>query len=983
MSLFKRFRKRDGKVRIPVHLPSQVSPCEEGILVPSSSSELVEDCVSALCQDLLARRESDGCLIPWRNVYRFHSEEEYEGIPELLGIPELDPDWRPVLRAVDGFTDPTFRICIDGWMHREFSGVKANSVVGLMVQSDLGSHLVSEPCADLLDGVRNINAATTSDDRRLMWGRIRNLALEVGASLDGFLKNTIFLTPEHLRFKVHESATGELLLEPVFPNVPDGWIRQFDTRIDPPGRIDFSDDAGAQVSLLLSDEVRDVLSSIKKQFPSRRLVGEKGRRFLRNPFSMLPSSAKAVLDDAEVERATGQWLPYGLGWNEIKVQERIQSVKVHLLATSLEQTIEPIRILNRSDFRVLSDRYQHARICGNQEFPFFDRWIELGQDPELTENGMRELLSRWDAQVDSMIEIREADKTKNDRFLQTDDTWISDEDADGECEISMGGERKEGSVRLGFSQDSSDAIGASAIWKKLGEWSLPASLRQGIRLRSHQLDGVRWLWDRYPVGGAGSSGVLFADDMGLGKTIQGLSFLASLFERIPDLEPALIVAPVSLLDNWLKEIETFFESGALRVLRLHDDELRRRSIETEIQDPVLFERGIQRCLVANWREGFHVVLTSYEVLRDFEMSLADSKWSVLVLDEAQRIKNPSSFVSRSARALPSRFRIACTGTPVENSLRDLWSLFQFAKPGLLGDLDEFTQSYRRPIEIKTEEERGKLESLRTLIDPWILRRTKADVAPELPPKIVHSGAKIGSDEVLRLSSVQLDLYGKVRGSYAAAKEKMKGASQNQLFKALGELRMVCALSIIKPSGEVLPYEHNPKATWLIEELRRIESAGEKAIVFSEFLDVQLNIRSWIKQEFGIHADLLNGSTPVQGPDGRQARIERFSRMPGFGILILGTKALGAGVNIQAANHVVHYTRSWNPAIEDQATDRAYRIGQTRPVHVYTPTVTHPSGAWKTFEEVLNSLLERKRALATDILNGTCDDNDAIELSNAV
>ncbi|MGI9214085.1 MAG: DEAD/DEAH box helicase [Methylococcaceae bacterium] len=498
---------------------------------------------------------------------------------------------------------------------------------------------------------------------------------------------------------------------------------------------------------------------------------------------------------------------------------------------------------------------------------------------------------------------------------------------------------------------------------------LPASLRPSIRLKQHQLQGVAWLQNLWNYAPDYCRGALLADDMGLGKTLQILTFMARCFEDNPDIEPMLVVAPVSLLENWQEEIEKFFQTDSLPILMLYGANLREKKLQKSEIDPQLVSEGLVKFLSPNWAGNAKIVLTTYETLRDLEFSLAAQPWSIMVCDEAQKIKNPNALVTRSAKKQNVRFKIACTGTPVENSLADLWCLFDFIQPGLLGALNHFGSRYRRPIEAKTEEEQSRLNELRALIEPQTLRRTKAQVAKDLPSKIEDNSCRS-----LPISPFQRQLYIKAIQSYQ--ENKTRGLVGNHLA-LIQYLRQLCTSPCL-PGHQVDVYESvadyevkSPKLKWLLETLKTIQQRGEKVIVFVEFLDLQRQLQAYIAQRFGVLPDIINGTTSAAASavNSRQKRIRVFQERPGFGVIILSPLAVGFGVNIQAANHVIHYSRTWNPAKEDQATDRAYRIGQTKDVIVYYPVIT---AEFVTFDMKLDNLLSWKRNLSDDMLNGCGD-----------
>ncbi len=496
---------------------------------------------------------------------------------------------------------------------------------------------------------------------------------------------------------------------------------------------------------------------------------------------------------------------------------------------------------------------------------------------------------------------------------------------------------------------------------------LPKALKACVELKSHQYYGIAWLQNLYLNAPHMCRGALLADDMGLGKTLQLLTFLHWVFESNGSEKPALIVAPVSLLENWQQEISRFFDVNALKICVAYGKALQEMRITPNGLNDEL--RG-HKFLRKNWVGDSHLVLTTYETLRDYEFSFAAQQWSVMICDEAQKIKNPNAMLTRSAQKQNVTFKIACTGTPVENSLTDLWCLFDFIQPGLLGALNEFGRKYQKPIETKTDDDRVKLDELRQLVEPQILRRTKADVAKDLKEKIFVPDCK-----KLPMSDYQLGLY---RTSLSLFNNQREESPFKNHLTLLQHLRAICSdpaeyrctTSIDLPVKEII--SRSPKMAWLMEQLKEIQLKNEKVIVFCEFRSLQLIIKKCIEHFIDFKADIINGDTEtsVDNANSRQKRIARYSAIDGFAVIILSPVAVGYGVNIQAANHVIHFTRTWNPAKEDQATDRAYRIGQTKDVFVYTPIVV--GNGFISFEQKLDELLEYKRQLAGDILNGASD-----------
>lgn len=487
---------------------------------------------------------------------------------------------------------------------------------------------------------------------------------------------------------------------------------------------------------------------------------------------------------------------------------------------------------------------------------------------------------------------------------------------------------------------------------------LPSSFRsQEFSLKKHQEYGIAWLQNLYQYAPIQVSGCLLADDMGLGKTLQLLCFIGEYLETAESKKPALVVAPVSLLENWESEINRFFSAKFGKVLSLYGDNLKQRKIPKHlISSQLRNDYGITNLLEEDWLDDADIVLTTYETMRDLEFSLGRVDWSVMICDEAQKIKVPTAMVTKAAKAQKADFKIACTGTPVENSLVDLWCLFDFIQENLLGSLSEFNKEYRRPIEKKDDEDSAIIDELRQLIEPQVLRRMKHDVA-ELPAK--H---EVNDCKNIEISTLQRTLYKQVSKDTQSLSEQGK---KGIMLRALHDMRMICAHPLNFQKQATI--KDSPKAEWLIDTLETIKQRDEKVIIFTEFRDIQVFLKRLLLERYGLSVTTVNGDSNTNNKRGltRQGIIDQFQEVNGFNVIILSTVAVGFGVNIQKANHVIHYTRSWNPAKEDQATDRAYRIGQDKEVYVYYPSIAATD--FETFEIKLDKLLSSKRSLADDML----------------
>jgi HJR/Mrr/RecB family endonuclease len=492
------------------------------------------------------------------------------------------------------------------------------------------------------------------------------------------------------------------------------------------------------------------------------------------------------------------------------------------------------------------------------------------------------------------------------------------------------------------------------------------NLASGIHLKEHQMEGVSWLQSLLKEN---FSGGLLADDMGLGKTLQLLYFIEWHSQHYKNNKPYLIVAPVSLLENWENEYNKFFNPQNLPLCRLYGSV----SLTKENNPPKNYEdaKGLQ---------FKQIILTNYETVRAYQISLGLVDFAVVSLDEAQKIKTPGTLITNASKALKADFKIAMTGTPVENTLVDIWCLMDFAVPGLLGNAKDFAKEYQKPLSDENTDVRELTERLRNNIGVFIKRRLKSDVAKDLPVK--HDNTRSRIKRVM--PSVQLERY---RQEIQMANDtELEGVEKrNQKLKSLWAVRDIsdhpylAEKQILQFSTEEL-ISTSSKLQTTIGILADIQSKQEKAILFADRRETQKMLQKVLYDMFGVLASIINGDTPTSSKAegktkfSRQQTIDRFQSEPGFNVIIMSPIAAGVGLNVTEANHVIHYSRHWNPAKEEQATDRAYRIGQQKDVFVYYPMAVFPDdmkdekgNKLKSFDEILDTLLNNKKALASNTL----------------
>ena len=488
--------------------------------------------------------------------------------------------------------------------------------------------------------------------------------------------------------------------------------------------------------------------------------------------------------------------------------------------------------------------------------------------------------------------------------------------------------------------------------KRPGTVGLPEGLRTSPK--PHQEVGIRWLQQHWM---SGSKGAMLCDDMGLGKTFQALAFclwLRGLMEsKKIERKPLLLVAPVGLLRNWEKEIEDHvMEPGLGTLVRAYGEHLRtlRRGKHLD---------GTAGLDTARLARG-DVVLANYEAVSDYQLSFGAVPFAVVVMDEAQKIKSPKARMTHAVKGLNADFLVAMTGTPVENRLADLWCIADAVQPGALADLKEFSARF--------EVDGADVASLRAqvwqeetdqhLLTPrLLLRRLKTEKLEGLPRKHEH---------VIRepMPARQLDAYER-----ALAMKEVSGPQG--MLGMIHALRRVSLHPVLMEGGtstEDLRFEESARMNATIKVLDDIARQGEKALVFLESLDLQDadQLPLLIKKRYGLKRlpMVINGEV---GTDARQSRVDTFQKETGFDVMLLSPKAGGVGLTLTAANHVIHLSRWWNPAVEDQCSDRVYRIGQTRPVHIYYPLAILPDAEEASFDVQLQKLMDRKRQLAQNLL----------------
>ena len=664
---------------------------------------------------------------------------------------------------------------------------------------------------------------------------------------------------------------------------------------------------------------------------------ETRQRFREDPMSFLTPAIEEAGGDGDIlcdlrrygDRVTGigRWVPPSLSFPLAVSRDWFPEEEMEVFIIQIPG--EPPLMVKMEDIAPLKDRVTQGQAVGAKTCEFAGRTLALSQDFVETIHGLASQITP------------------------------------GAGAAPKDGEAKESFKVAALTQNNEEMLTFLAE-QRLQRLNVAPGLPQALLTppMPHQIEGLAWLQAAYR---AGAPGLLLADDMGLGKTYQVLVFLKWLRAQNGGTHgglggPILIVAPKTLLGNWCEEIQIHLGHGALGP-ELHAYERGLKAIKLHSgggNDTTLHRQTLDVAAI----EAIDLVLTTYETLRDYHLSFGKVRFEVIVYDEAQKLKNPTSLMNRGAKAQQGGFTLLMTGTPIENTVLDLWTLLDIAWPGFLGlSAREFINRYRGDKPERREELKKRLIEPNTLADqdspvPAImLRRFKQEILVGLPERRVEATQDA-------MPPVQQAAYDAV---LTTIRQNPKSA-----LEGLQQLRSISLHPHLGQSPEC-PEDDGPyiaasaRFTRLFVILDQIHARREKALIFVELREAQGALYDLIRRRYKLTAPLpetINGATAAQVRD----RIRReFQQRSGFDVLILGPKAAGFGLTLTAANHVIHLNRWWNPAVEDQCSDRVYRIGATKPVTIYLPQAIHPQLGERSFDSLLHGLLEEKRRLSTEIV----------------
>lgn len=869
-----------------------------------------DDCIyylplATLVDNGYAYASKEGCLLPYENIYLLDEDERI-----LLGVPQpYDKAMRLVGTSMLNLSDFEYKV--------EFlTYVPDGELIvcergGNILVKGRDKYLLNEAQYALLNRVDAFNSTPeedkTTDYNLRCFAEIKALAEQAGCQLDSYLENENVYAPERIKIEIGRDDEG-FTVEPAV-NIEEN--DKFQTYFDK-------------------------MRKVQAQYPVQRENGERVR---------------IVLNKEQKENL--HYLKEQCGKH--KTREEIQKM--------IEQ---PTKFFDPNSFdlsELYSDRVIEIGVYKPKFYPFIcpykSCWI-AGATVETPQNGTTKVTINSEEELEKLKrEIQSAKENKKGiveynntqldiedaMFLaQTAEKQLKDPSQPAKVESENGNEARnvliieENAEELGF------AVKERTI-EKGDKYTLFTDpfLQEGFSLKDHQKEGVAWLQHLYK---SKANGCLMADDMGLGKTLQILYFIDWHSRKYANHKPYLIVAPISLLENWKNEYERFFMQPRMKINMLTSKDVTRK-----------FNKSI-----VDKMQKMDIILTNYESLRISQLNFCAVEFDVVALDEAQKIKSPGTLVTNAAKALKCNFKIAMTGTPVENSLLDLWCIMDFCVPGLLGNAKAFAAQYQNPLKKEDTDIVALGNEVHDKLGVYFMRRLKKDAAKDLPDKIELK-------EKVLMPPVQKETYASVVNDYTS------GIQPNMLVTIM-HLREVSEHPYLYDStllnhetDEIVETSARLQAT--IKFLDEIKKKGEKVIIFVERKETQKMLQKLCLERYGIITKIINGDTPsivkrnMPNKQSRQSSIDEFQTVDGFNVIIMSPVAAGMGLNVTAANHVIHYSRHWNPAKENQATDRAYRIGQTKDVFVYYPMAVRAD--IKSFDETLDDLLSRKTSLATSTI----------------
>lgn len=861
--------------------------------------------LATLVDNGYAYASKDGCLLPYENIYLLDEDERM-----LLGIPQpYDKAMRLVGTSMLNLSDFEYKV--------EFlTYVPDGELIvcergGNILVKGRDKYLLNEAQYALLNRVDAFNSTPeedkTTDYNLRCFAEIKALAEQAGCQLDSYLENENVYAPERIKIEIGRDDEG-FTVEPAVDIEENGKFQTyFDKMRKVQAQYPIQRENGERVRIVLNKEQKENLHYLKEQCGKH-----KTREEIQNM----------------IEQPTEYFDPNAFDLSEL-YSDRVIEIGVY-----------------KPKFYPFICSYKSCWIAGaTVETPQNGTTKVTINNEEELEKLKKEILSAKENKK-GIVEYNNAQLDIEDAMFlaQTAEKQLKDPSQPAKVENENGNEARNVLIIEENAEDLGFAV-KERIIEKGDKYTLFTDpfLQEGFSLKDHQKEGVAWLQHLYK---SKASGCLMADDMGLGKTLQILYFIDWHSRKYANHKPYLIVAPISLLENWKNEYERFFMQPRMKINMLTSKDVTRK-----------FDKSI-----VDKMQKMDIILTNYESLRISQLNFCAVDFDVVALDEAQKIKSPGTLVTNAAKALKCNFKIAMTGTPVENSLLDLWCIMDFCVPGLLGNAKAFAAQYQNPLKKEDTDIVALGNEVHNKLGVYFMRRLKKDAAKDLPQKIELK-------EKVPMPPVQKATYTSVVNDYTSGIQPNMIVTIMHLREVSEHPYLYNSTLLCHETDEIVDTSARLQAT--IKFLDEIKKKEEKVIIFVERKETQKMLQKLCLKKYGIITKIINGDTPsivkrnMPNKQSRQSSIDEFQAVDGFNVIIMSPVAAGMGLNVTAANHVIHYSRHWNPAKENQATDRAYRIGQTKDVFVYYPMAVRPD--IKSFDETLDDLLSRKTSLATSTI----------------
>lgn len=869
-----------------------------------------DDCIyylplATLVDNGYAYASKEGCLLPYENIYLLDEDERI-----LLGVPQpYDKAMRLVGTSMLNLSDFEYKV--------EFlTYVPDGELIvcergGNILVKGREKYLLNEAQYALLNRVDAFNSTPeedkTTDYNLRCFAEIKALAEQAGCQLDSYLENENVYAPERIKIEIGRDDEGFTVEPAVDIEENDKFQTYFDKMRKVQAQYPVQRENGERVRIVLNKEQKENLHHLKEQCGKHK-SREKIQKLIEQPTEYFDPNAfdlSELYSDRVIE----------IGVYKPKFYPFICPYKSCWIAGATVETPQngttKVTINNEEELEKLKREIQSAKENKKGIVEYNNTQLDIEDAMFLAQTAEKQLK---DPSQPAKVESENGNEARNVLIIE------------------------ENAEELGF------AVKERTI-EKGDKYTLFTDpfLQEGFSLKDHQKEGVAWLQHLYK---SKASGCLMADDMGLGKTLQILYLIDWHSRKYANHKPYLIVAPITLLENRKNEYERFFMQPRMKINILTSKDVTRK-----------FDKSI-----VDKMQKMDIILTNYESLRISQLNFCAVEFDVVALDEAQKIKSPGTLVTNAAKALKCNFKIAMTGTPVENSLLDLWCIMDFCVPGLLGNAKAFAAQYQNPLKKEDNDIVALGNEVHDKLGVYFMRRLKKDAAKDLPDKIELK-------EKVLMPPVQKEAYASVVNDYTS------GIQPNMLVTIM-HLREVSEHPYLYDStllnhetDEIVETSARLQAT--IKFLDEIKKKEEKVIIFVERKETQKMLQKLCLKRYGIITKIINGDTPsivkryMPNKQSRQSSIDEFQAVDGFNVIIMSPVAAGMGLNVTAANHVIHYSRHWNPAKENQATDRAYRIGQTKDVFVYYPMALRTD--IKSFDETLDDLLSRKTSLATSTI----------------